>query len=61
MVEAGGIGKGGRATAAEEMDSTGSVELDPPDATHEGSDGMEGGWRLLIFVFFFRCWLSCWC
>ena len=53
MVEAGGIGKGGRATAAEEMDSTGSVELDP-DATHEGSVGMEGGWRLLIFVFFFR-------
>jgi hypothetical protein len=60
MVEAGGIGKGGRATAAEEMDSTGSVELDP-DATHEGSVGMEGRWRLLIFVFFFRCWFGCWC
>jgi hypothetical protein len=40
MVEAEGIGKGGRATAAEEMDSTGM---------HEGSVGMEGGWRLLIF------------
>jgi hypothetical protein len=22
---------------------------------------MEGGWRLLIFVFFFRCWFGCWC
>jgi hypothetical protein len=22
---------------------------------HEGSIGMEGGWRLLIFVFFFQC------
>jgi len=28
MVEAGGIGKGRRATAADEMDSTGSVELE---------------------------------
>jgi len=26
-----------------------------------GSVGMEGGWRLLIFVFFFRCWFGCWC
>ena len=42
MVEAGGIGKGGRATAADEMDSTGSVELE-----------WEGRW---IFVFFFL-WL----
>jgi len=28
MVEAGGISKGGRATAADKMDSTGSVELE---------------------------------
>ena len=40
MVEAGGIGKGGQAKAdgqGKEMDST---------RMHEGSVGMEGGWRL---------------